>query len=48
MIPSQNGAGFDALASEAEAARSTEGRWPRICELPRATGVETAGCAHVF
>jgi hypothetical protein len=48
MIASQNGVGFDALANEAEAARSTEGRWPRICELRCATGAETAGCAHVL
>ena len=39
---------YTALAHEAEAARSSEGRWPRICELPRATGAETAGGAHVL
>jgi hypothetical protein len=39
---------FTALAQEAEAARSSEGRWPRICELPRATGAEISGCAHVL
>ena len=48
MIACQHGEGFAALADEAEAARSTEGRWPRICELPRATGADIAGCAHVF
>jgi hypothetical protein len=48
MIACQKGEGFAALANEAEAARSTEGRWPRICELPHATGAAIAGCADVL
>jgi hypothetical protein len=32
-------------AQGAEAARSSEGRWPRICEQPRATGISgREGC----
>jgi hypothetical protein len=48
MIVIQNVERFTALAHEAEAARSSEGRWPRICELPRAPGARKAGCAHVL
>ena len=48
MVARQNFERFTALAQEAEAVRSSEGRWPRICELPRATGAEKAGRAHVL
>jgi NAD-dependent SIR2 family protein deacetylase len=41
------GAGVSA-AQGAEAARSGEGRWPRICEQPCATGATEPGCCDVL
>lgn len=35
-------------AQGAEAARSSEGRWPRICEQRCATGAWKPGCACVL
>ena len=42
------GRGQPQSAQEADAARSSEGRWPRIYEERRAPGAAEARCAHVF
>lgn len=38
--------GQTARAQGALAARSSEGRWPRICELRHVTGATRVGCVH--
>jgi hypothetical protein len=43
----EDGAAYAARAMEADAARSSEGRWPRICERLGAVAAETARCGHV-
>jgi hypothetical protein len=48
MMGNWNGVGPAIEAQGAAAARSTQGRWPRICEQRRATGTAKARCAHVL
>lgn len=43
----RNCAAYAARAMEADADRSGEGRWPRICERLDAVSAETARCGHV-
>jgi hypothetical protein len=40
--------GWDAPALEAEAVRSSEGRWPRICAKTDAARLLAVRCDHVF
>ena len=48
MMGNWNGTGLAIEAQGAAAARSAEGRWPRICEQRSATGAAKARCAHVL
>jgi len=43
-----SGVGRPQLALELDAVRTSEGRWPRICEERRATRATEARCRCVF
>ena len=40
--------GWDSLALEGAAVRSSEGRWPRICAKSRLVRLLAVRCDHVF